>query len=69
MKTIYISNSDEDTNDGLSRQTPIFSWKRAKALAGGNSEMHLMEGPATFERLTAKIQSEEGPDALFVTDR
>ena len=30
MPTIYISDSGDDKNDGLSLQTPIYSFKRAK---------------------------------------
>jgi hypothetical protein len=35
MLTIYISDSGDDKNDGLSPQTAIFSLKRAKQLHGG----------------------------------
>jgi hypothetical protein len=30
MPTNYISDSGDDKNDGLSLQTPIYSFKRAK---------------------------------------
>ena len=32
MPTIYISDSGDDKNDGLSLQTPVYSLKRAKEL-------------------------------------
>lgn len=31
-KVIYISNSGDDKNDGLTRETAVYSWKRACAL-------------------------------------
>jgi len=39
MPTIYISDSGDDKNDGLSLQTPIYSFKRAKELHGGFSAL------------------------------
>jgi hypothetical protein len=34
MTRIYISEHGSDKNDGRTRQTPIYSWKRASKLAG-----------------------------------
>jgi hypothetical protein len=44
MNRIYIGEHGDDKNDGRSRETPIYSWKRAVKLCDGNSEMRLMEG-------------------------
>ncbi|MGC1346283.1 MAG: hypothetical protein WA863_09345 [Methyloceanibacter sp.] len=38
MTTIYISDSGDDKNDGLSLQTAIYSLKRAKELHGGRND-------------------------------
>src|SRR6185295_13595718 len=32
MTRIYISDHGSDSNDGLTRRTPIYSWKRARKL-------------------------------------
>ena len=38
MPTIYISDSGDDKNDGLSLKTAIYSLKRAKELHGGRND-------------------------------
>jgi hypothetical protein len=45
MPTIYISNSGDDKNDGLSLQTAIYSLKRAKKLQGGRNDYSWHFGP------------------------
>jgi hypothetical protein len=30
MTRIYISDHGSDSNDGLTKRTPIYSWKRAR---------------------------------------
>ena len=37
MKTIYISGKGDDKNDGTIDK-PVYSWKRAKEVQGGNNE-------------------------------
>jgi len=32
MSRIYVSDYGSDKNDGLSKQTAIYSWKRARKL-------------------------------------
>jgi len=34
MTRIYIGEHGNDKNDGLTKHTPIYSWKRARKLAG-----------------------------------
>jgi hypothetical protein len=41
MPTIYISDSGDDKNDGLSLKTPIYSLKQAKKLQGGKKGSQL----------------------------
>jgi hypothetical protein len=55
MQQIFISNSGNDENDGLTRQAPVRSWKRVKGLCKGNNEMFLIEGDATLMRLKKEI--------------
>jgi hypothetical protein len=38
MKTVYISNRGDDKNDGAIDK-PVYSWKRAKEIQGGNNEI------------------------------
>ena len=51
MNRIYISDHGDDKNDGRTRATAIYSWKRAIKLCDGNAEAHLMQGDATLQRL------------------
>jgi hypothetical protein len=59
MGEIYISNDGDDKNNGLKSETPVQSWKRAVKLAGGDGEMHLIEGDATMQRLIKEINGVE----------
>jgi hypothetical protein len=36
MQQIFVSNSGKDENDGLTRQTPVRSWKRVKGVLSEN---------------------------------
>ena len=45
MPTIYISDSGDDKNDGLSLQTAVYSLKRAKKLQGGRNDYSWHFGP------------------------
>ena len=38
MTRIYISDVGDDRNDGLTRETAIYSWQRAVKLCDGNTE-------------------------------
>jgi hypothetical protein len=58
MITIYVSNSGDDENDGLTRDKPVRSWWRVQTLSKGNSEMHLMGGDFTLIRLKAEIDEQ-----------
>ena len=39
MTRIYISDHGSDSNDGLTKRTPIYSWKRARKLVAGHLEI------------------------------
>jgi hypothetical protein len=56
MTRIYISDFGDDRNDGLTKETAIYSWQRAVKLCDGNSETNLMQGDATLQRLTWEIE-------------
>jgi hypothetical protein len=43
MTRIYVSDKGDDNNDGLTRETPVYSWERAAKLCDGNSEINVME--------------------------
>ena len=51
MTRIYISDVGDDRNDGLTRETAIYSWQRAVKLCDGNTETNLMQGDVTLQRL------------------
>jgi hypothetical protein len=34
MTRIYVSELGNDKNDGLTKKTPIYSWKRARQISG-----------------------------------
>ena len=38
MKTVYISAKGDDKNDGTIDK-PVYSWKRAKEVQGGNNNI------------------------------
>ena len=56
MNRIYISDHGDDKNDGRTRATAIYSWKRAIKLCDGNAEARLMQGDATLQRLSQEIE-------------
>ena len=39
MTRIYISDHGSDRNDGLTKRTPIYSWKRARKVAADHLEI------------------------------
>jgi hypothetical protein len=55
MQTIYVSNRGSDENDGETRATPVYSWRRVNALCQGIHELRLIEGDATLIRLKTEI--------------
>jgi hypothetical protein len=54
MKTIYISDKGDDNNDGLTRDTAIYSWKLATKLADGEAEIDMRD--ASRERINDEIK-------------
>ena len=59
MPTIYISDSGDDKNDGLSPQTAIYSLKRAKELYGSRNDCSWHFGPRAWKRILREL-SETG---------
>ena len=60
MTRIYISDFGDDRNDGLTRETAIYSWQQAVKLCDGNTETNLMQGDATLQRLVEEIAKRRG---------
>jgi hypothetical protein len=56
MTRIYISENGSDKNDGLTQQTAIYSWKRARKLSTGHMEIRL-DSAMTRKRLMREIQT------------
>jgi hypothetical protein len=59
MPTIYISDKGDDTNDGLSLQTPIYSLKQAKKLQGGRNDYSWHFGPRAWERVQKELSDKK----------
>jgi hypothetical protein len=59
MPTIYISDSGDDKNDGLSLQTAIYSLKRANELHGSRNDCSWHFGPRAWKRIKKEL-SESG---------
>jgi len=49
MPTIYISDSGDDKNDGLSLRTAIYSLERAEKLDGGMNDCSWLFRAASME--------------------
>jgi len=54
-----ISDDGDDANDGFTLRTPVYSWKQACKLKGGDNsiDMHLIGGAA--ERIRNEIAKKE----------
>ena len=59
MTTIYISDSGDDKNDGLSLQTAIYSLKRAKELHGGRNDCSWHFGPRAWKRTKKELSNKK----------
>ena len=56
MRKIYVSDSGNDKNDGLTEKTPIRSWQRFIQLCEGNDEIIIMGDSDTGKmRIIAEI--------------
>jgi hypothetical protein len=55
MPTIYISDSGNDKNDGLSLKTAIYSLKQAKKLQGGKNDYSWHFGPRAWQRIEKEL--------------
>ena len=53
----YISDDRDDRNDGLSKETAIYSWQRAVKLCDAASETYLMQGVATLNGAAEKCEA------------
>jgi hypothetical protein len=56
MTRIYLSDYGSDKNDGLTKQTAIYSWKKARRLFAGHMEISVDNGH------DAKETDEGNPD-------
>jgi hypothetical protein len=55
MTRIYISEHGSDMNDGLSKETPIYSWKRARKVSSGHTEINV-DSTAARKRLMEEFE-------------
>jgi hypothetical protein len=56
MTRIYVSEHGSDKNDGLTRETPIYSWKRARKVFPGHLEISV-DSASTRKRLMKELRS------------
>ena len=54
MTRIYISELGSDKNDGLTKQTPIYSWKRARKLSPSHMQISV-DSASTRKRLMKEL--------------
>ena len=47
---LYISDSGDDKNDGLSLKTPVYTLKQAQKLQGGKNDHSWHFGPRAWKR-------------------
>jgi hypothetical protein len=59
MPTIYISDSGDDKNDGLSLKTAIYSLKRAKELPAGGNDYSWHFGPRAWKRIQKELSDKK----------
>ena len=59
MPTIYISDSGDDKNDGLSLKTAIYSLKRAKELHDGRDDCSWHFGPRAWRRIKKELSEKD----------
>ena len=67
MPTIYISDSGDDKNDGLSLKTAIYSLKRAKELHGGRNDYSWHFGPRAWKRIQRELSEKKKKKATRAT--
>jgi hypothetical protein len=60
MRKIYVSDTGDDKNDGLTDNAPVRSWERFIALCEGNDEVIIMGNAKTGRmRLIAEIDKKD----------
>jgi hypothetical protein len=55
MTRIYVSENGSDRNDGLTRESAIYSWKRARKLLSGHLEINV-DSASARKRLMAEMK-------------
>jgi len=60
MPTIFISDSGDDSNDGFSIKTPVYSLQRAEKLQAGRNDSSWHFGPRAWQRIKNELTSHDG---------
>jgi hypothetical protein len=55
MTRIFISDNGTDKNDGLSKDTPVYSWRKARKVSSGHLEINV-DSSAARKRLMKEIE-------------
>jgi hypothetical protein len=56
-RMLYITNDGDDRNDGF--VMPVYSWKRALRLKGGDNSIDMQIEGAAIKRITKEIAKRE----------
>jgi hypothetical protein len=73
MKTVYVSNSGNDRNDGFSPNNAVHSWKRALKRQGGDNTIDIHVTGEAAKRITKEIVkralaiSRQSPVVIFAS--
>jgi|RhiMetdeSRZDD1v2_1073273.scaffolds.fasta_scaffold2741010_1 hypothetical protein len=55
VKMIHITEDGDDKRDGLSLESSVHSWKRARKLQGGDSSVDMFVSGASVKRIKKEI--------------
>ena len=61
MKVVYVSNGGDDKKDGLSAETAVYSWKRAKKVRGGDNSIEIFIAAGAIDRT---VDEDDGEDEI-----
>jgi hypothetical protein len=55
MKPVYITDTGDDTNDGMSVERAVYSWERALKTKGGDNSIQIFVAADALERVLDEL--------------
>jgi hypothetical protein len=55
MKPVYITDTGDDTNDGMSVERAVYSWERALKIKGGDNSIQIFVAADALERVLDEL--------------